>query len=59
MGEIVNLKRARKRLAREETAKAADANRGAHGRTKADRHAEAARRALAERTLDAKRLDDQ
>ncbi len=59
MGEIVNLKRTRKRMAREEAARAADANRAAHGRTKVERESEAARRALAERMLDSKRLDDQ
>ena len=59
MGEIVNLKRVRKRRSREEAELAADANRARHGLTKAEREAEAARRLLAERTLDAKRLDDQ
>lgn len=59
MGEIVNLKLARKRKARDEAAKAADARRAGHGRTKAERETEAVRRALAERALDASRLDDQ
>lgn len=59
MGEIVNLRRARK--AKEKAGKEAEAarNRALHGRTKAARAedaAEAARRALAERAHAAARL---
>ncbi len=59
MGEIVNLRRVRKQKARDADGAAADANRAKHGRTKAEREFEAARRELAERALDAKRRDDQ
>jgi len=57
MGEIVNLNRARKAAAkREETAKAAAA-RALHGRSRAEREAEAARRALLRRVLDGARTE--
>jgi hypothetical protein len=50
MGEIVNLKQARKRQARERAAAEAAANRAKHGRTAVekanDRRAEARRQAL-------------
>jgi hypothetical protein len=59
LGEIVNLKRARKQKARDAQAATADANRALHGRTKAEREAEEARRAAAERALDGHRRDDQ
>lgn len=39
MGEVVNLRMARKRKARAEMDKAAQENRQAHGRTKAERDA--------------------
>ncbi|MBL8830791.1 MAG: DUF4169 family protein [Rhodospirillales bacterium] len=59
MGEIVNLRQTRKRKARDEAAAVAATNRAKHGRTKAEREAEAANRAIAERTLDGNRRDDQ
>lgn len=59
MGEIVNLRQIRKRKARDEAGQAAAANRAKHGRTKADREIEAARREIAERALDGNRRDDQ
>ncbi len=52
MGEIVNLNKARKRLAKIRAEKQAVANRVAHGRTRAEREAEAQRKALADRLLD-------
>ena len=39
MGEVVNLRRARKRAEREAEARRAERNRTAHGRTKAERRA--------------------
>ncbi|MCU0889296.1 MAG: DUF4169 family protein [Rubritepida sp.] len=59
MGEIVNLRRARKAKAKAEEATVAARNRALHGRTRAARaedEAEAARRALADRALEAARL---
>ena len=52
MGEIVNLRLLRKRRDRDEAAAQAAANRAAHGRSKAERAAQAKRQALAERRLD-------
>lgn len=57
MAEIVNLHHARKTAAkREETANAA-VNRAKHGRTRAERDAEAARQALRDRALDGARRE--
>lgn len=59
MGEIVNLRRARKAKARAEEATVAARNRALHGRTRAARaedEAEAARRAMADRVREAARL---
>ena len=58
MGEIVNLRRERKRAAREQEAAKAAENRVLHGRSKAEREAEAARQNLDERRLEAHRLDN-
>lgn len=59
MGEIVNLRRARKDRARQTAESEAAANRAQHGRTRAERETEDARRALEARKLDAHRLRDQ
>ena len=58
MAEIINLRRARKRRAREEADAAAEAARAVHGRTKAERQAQGQERALRERQLDNARLPD-
>jgi hypothetical protein len=58
MGEIVNLRRARKTKAREDAARAGDAARAKHGRRKAETAAEAAEAARAERALSAHVRDD-
>ena len=58
MGEVVNLRRQRKRAAREREAAEAAGNRVLHGRSKAEREVEAARRDLDERRLEAHRLED-
>jgi hypothetical protein len=57
MGEIVNLKRFRKRSKREQAAKDADANRARFGRTKSERAAEAMRAKRANENLDQHRID--
>ncbi|MQT11530.1 DUF4169 family protein [Segnochrobactrum spirostomi] len=56
MGDIVNLRQARKRKARAEREAAADANRVAFGRTKAERNATRDETERSERRLDAHRL---
>lgn len=45
MAEIVNLRSVRKQKARSENERAAEANRALHGRTKAEKQAEASSRA--------------
>ena len=57
MGEIINLRRARKARARQAAVVTADANRAAFGRTKAERARDAAARARAARVVDDARLE--
>jgi hypothetical protein len=57
MGELVNLKRFKKRAAREQAAKLADANRARSGRTKSERALEERRAERAEGLLDQHRID--
>ncbi|MBK8457090.1 MAG: DUF4169 family protein [Phyllobacteriaceae bacterium] len=57
MGEIVNLRMARKRKARDERDKTASANRAAHGMTKSERDRNAAERRRATSNLDGHLLD--
>jgi hypothetical protein len=57
MGELVNLRRARKDAKRQKDAVRAAENRLAHGRSKAKRALEDARAEKARRELDAHRLD--
>jgi hypothetical protein len=52
MGEIVNLRKARKKIERQLDERQAAANRLIHGRSKAERNAEAARKAKARRNID-------
>ena len=60
MSEIVNLRRARKALARKQAQATAAANRAAHGRSKATKALEQAQSRLAERRLDGvKREEDE
>lgn len=56
MGEIVNLRAARKRRVRADDARRADANRTIHGVPRAERHAAAVEAKRAERDLDGARL---
>ena len=57
MGEVVNLRKARKQAAKQEDAKRAAANRIAHGLSKAERASETARAQKAHRLLDAHKID--
>ncbi len=58
MGEIVNLKRFRKRIEREQAAQQAEANRTRFGRSKSERTRDETRKARAEELMDQHRLDD-
>jgi len=57
MGDVVNLKRFRRRLGREQSAREADANRARFGRTKSERSAETARAKRARELLDRHRIE--
>ena len=58
MGEIVNLKRFKKRNEREEAGREAEANRTRFGRTKSERELDKKRGARAAEILDQHRLDE-
>jgi len=57
MGDVVNLKRIRKRNEREQGAKEAEANRVRFGRTRSERAADAMRSKRAREHLDQHRID--
>ncbi len=57
MGDVVNLRRARKDKARSEADRKSEANRVAFGRTKAEKSLTKAERDLAERRIDGHRLN--
>ena len=57
MGDVVNLKRFRKRAEKEQSAKQADANRTRFGRTKSERALEQQRAKRASDLLDQHRID--
>jgi hypothetical protein len=57
MGDVVNLRRARKRAERELGERKAAANRLLHGRSKAERELESKREAKANRDLDRHRVE--
>jgi len=57
MGELVNLKRFRKRAEHEQAAKQADANRARFGRTKSERALDERRTERASDLLDQHRID--
>ena len=59
MGDVVNLKRSRKRTERERSAKQADANRARFGRTKSERMMDERRGNRANDLLDQHRIDDE
>jgi hypothetical protein len=58
MADLVNLNRFRKRVAKETTAKQADANRARFGRSKSERTQDQRQRERAKALLDQHRLDD-
>jgi hypothetical protein len=58
MGEVVNLKRFKKRSAREQSAREAEANRARFGRSKAERAADEQHAQRADELLDQHRIDD-
>jgi hypothetical protein len=58
MGEMINLKRFKKRSQREQSAKAAEASRARFGRSKAKRQADERRAQRASELLDQHRIDD-
>jgi hypothetical protein len=57
MGDLVNLKRFRKRVEREQSAKQADANRARFGRSKSERILDDKRTSRANDLLDQHRID--
>ena len=57
MGDVVNLKRFKKRIEREQSAKKADANRTRFGRTKSERVLDERRISRADELLDQHRID--
>jgi hypothetical protein len=57
MGDIVNLRKARKQAERQRNEKHAAANRLLHGRSKAERERDAAQRTKALRDLDRHRIE--
>ncbi len=57
MGDVVNLKRFKKRTEKEQSAKQADANRTRFGRTKSERTLEERRASRASDLLDQHRVD--
>ncbi|MBU1174022.1 MAG: DUF4169 family protein [Alphaproteobacteria bacterium] len=59
MADIVNLRQARKRKARDEKDQAAEANRLAFGRTKAEKQGSKLEKARVDKVLEAHRRDDE
>ena len=59
MGELVNLKRYKKRSEREQSARKAEANRARFGRSKAERVADTERTRRAGELLDQHRIDEE
>jgi hypothetical protein len=57
MGDLVNLKRFKKRIARDRSAKQAEANRARFGRTKSERTLDQQRASRAHDVLDQHRID--
>jgi Domain of unknown function (DUF4169) len=57
MGDVINLKRFRKRVERDQAAKVAESNRARHGRTKSERAADAQRDKRANELLDQHRIN--
>jgi hypothetical protein len=58
MGDLVNLKQVRKRIAREDAAKHSETNRARFGRTKSERSRDELQAKKSSNTLDQHRIDD-
>ncbi len=58
MGDVINLKRFRKRNERDQSAKQADANRARFGRTKSERARDEQRQDRVDGFLDQHKIDD-
>jgi hypothetical protein len=58
VGDLVNLNRFKKRVARETSAKEAEANRAVFGRTKSERQRDELQKQQATKLLDQHRIDD-
>ena len=59
MGEVVNLKRYKKRIARDQAAKDAQEKRARFGRTKSQRQQEQEQKRMLDTTLDGHRLGEE
>jgi uncharacterized protein DUF4169 len=59
MGDLVNLKRFRKRAAQEQSEQQAAANRARFGRTRAERERDTAQTSRADHVLDQHRIDSE
>jgi hypothetical protein len=59
MGDIINLRRARKAKTKVERDREAEANRAMHGRTRVERNQSGAEKRRADRKLDGHRLGDE
>jgi hypothetical protein len=57
MGDVINLRKARKKIARQHAEREAAANRILHGRSKAERALDAKRNAKSHRDLDRHRVE--
>ena len=58
MGDVINLKRFRKRVERDQAAKVAESNRARFGRTKSERARDENQKNRASEFLDQHRIDD-
>ena len=58
MGDLINLKQVRKRIARDEAAKQSEINRARFGRTKGERSRDEFQSKRADDVLDQHRIDD-
>jgi hypothetical protein len=59
MGDLINLKQVKKRIAREDAAKQAEANRARFGRTKGERKRDELHAQRSSNALDQHRIDDE
>lgn len=59
MGDLINLKQVKKRIAREDASKQAETNRARFGRTKGERKRDELHAQLSGNALDQHRIDDE